>query len=136
MAHTFLFTHCSHGALEATLPMAIGTLHTGYWIGQGSNMEQRLWAVAFILALLKTSLDFFHGRRGKVTLETRGFNSREIKITHPLVQISGNSFPCNSARTPLPLVTDRDTEDTPLVTLCARFFISSTSLIFLYMSSY
>lgn len=31
------------------------------------------------------------------------------------MQVSGNFFPCNIARTPLPPVADGDTEDTPPV---------------------
>lgn len=32
------------------------------WTGLDFNTEQRLWEVALMLALLKTSLDFFHGK--------------------------------------------------------------------------
>ena len=32
------------------------------WPGLDFNMEQKLWAVAFIPAPLKTGLDFFHGK--------------------------------------------------------------------------
>lgn len=40
-----------------------------------------------------------------------------IKITHPPMQVSGNSFPCNIVRTPLPLVIDGDAEGALPVTL-------------------
>lgn len=63
--------------------------------------------MAFILALLKTGLDFSQDRMEENgTLETQGFNSTEIKITHPPFGGSENSFSRDIARTPIPRVTD------------------------------
>lgn len=87
-------------------------------------MEWKLWTMALILALLKTKLDFSHGgMEGNATLETQGFNFTKIKITHPPVPVSGNSFPCDITRTPLPPVTDGDTDGTPLITKGANHSI-------------
>ena len=43
------------------------------WPGLGLNTEQKLWAVAFIPAPLKTGLDLFHGETeaGKWTARRR-----------------------------------------------------------------
>ena len=76
-------------------------------------MEQNLWEVAFILGLLKTRLDFFHGKMdGNGTLESQERNPLNfpplIKFTavpHLLVWVSGNSFLCGVTRTPLPPIT-------------------------------
>ena len=43
------------------------------------NMKQELWTVAFVLALLRTQLDFFHGGTGRDgTPETQGQPSSQI----------------------------------------------------------
>ena len=43
-----------------------------FWTGLYFNMEHKLWAMTFILALLKTTLDFMYGARDECgTLEVR-----------------------------------------------------------------
>lgn len=36
----------------------------GYWPGLNLNMEQKLWPLAFALALLRTRPNLFHGEMG------------------------------------------------------------------------
>ena len=33
----------------------------GCWTGLDFNMKEKLWTLAFVLALPRTTLDFFHG---------------------------------------------------------------------------
>ena len=69
--------------------------------------------MAFILAPLKTRLDMVHGETdGDGTLGSQEENplnlTSPVKFTmepHPPVQVSGNSFPCDTARSPLALIT-------------------------------
>ena len=76
-------------------------------------MERKLWAVALILALLKTRLDFFHsGNDGDGTLGSQEGNplnfTSSMKFTtepHPPVQDSENSLPHDTTRTCFPLIT-------------------------------
>lgn len=83
-----------------------------------AKLEQRLWAVALTLALLKTRLDFFQGRMEEEgTLETQGSNSIQISITHSPVEVSENPCSHDITRSPLPLVTGGDTEVSPPVTI-------------------
>ena len=72
-------------------------------------MKQKLWAMAFILALLKSKSDLFHGERdGDGTLGSQEENplnfTSSIKFTtkhHPPTWVSRNSFPHDTERTPL-----------------------------------
>lgn len=67
-----------------------------------ANVKQKLWVMALILVLLKMngSFSLVGGREGGGTLETQGFNSMQINVTHSLGQISENSFSCDIARSP------------------------------------
>ena len=73
----------------------------GSWTALYFNMEQKFCTVAFVLALLKTRPDFFHGQTGgDGTLKSQEgspFNcTSSINHTtepHPPVRVSGNSFP-------------------------------------------
>ena len=73
-------------------------------------MKHKLWVVAFILTLLKIKLDFFHDEvDGDRTLGSQEGDSlncissiNHITGPHPPVQVSGNSFPLDTARTALP----------------------------------
>lgn len=57
------------------------------------HMEDKLWAMILILALLKPQLLFFYGNTGGgENLETRGFNSMQIKITCSPMWVSENHF--------------------------------------------
>lgn len=65
--------------------------------GLDFNMEQELWSVAFILAPLKTRLDFFHGETDRDgTLEENPLNFTSLiqlsRKPHPLAGTSGNVF--------------------------------------------
>ena len=76
--------------------------------GLDFDMGHKLWAVVFILALLKTRLDLLHDevdRDGTLGSQDRNpliFTS-SVKFTttkpRPVVWVSGNSFPCNTTRT-------------------------------------
>ena len=76
-------------------------------------MEQKLWTLAFVLALLKTRLGLVHGETdGDGTLRNQEGNplnfTSSIKFTmkpHPPVRVSGNSFPCDTTRTHFSLAT-------------------------------
>ena len=78
-------------------------------------MEHKLWTLAFVLALLKTQLDVFQGKtKGDGTLGSQegdplSFMS-SIKFTtepHLPIRVSGNSFSCDTTRTPLPPITQQ-----------------------------
>lgn len=82
-----------------------------------ANVEQKLWAMTLILALLKTQLDFsLGGPEGDGTLETKGLNSSQINISHSPMQVSENSFSPDIARSPLPPAAGGDMESSPLIT--------------------
>ena len=76
------------------------------------NMEHKLWAIAFILALLKTRLYFFHGEiDGDGLLGSQEGNhlnfTSSIKFTmesHPPVCVSGNSSPRDTTKILLSMV--------------------------------
>ena len=54
-------------------------------------MTQELWKLAFVLALLKTRLDFFHGgTHGNGTLETQGQISTWINLATPQSTLRGS----------------------------------------------
>lgn len=84
------------------------------------DLEQKLWAVALIPALLKTKWDFFHGRlKGDGILKGNSLNiTSSIKlsrITHPPVGASDSLIPVE----PQELCFHQqhgDTEDTPPIT--------------------
>lgn len=81
-------------------------------------MEQKLWAVAFILALLKAQLDFFDGRtEGEGTLQTQGFTSIQVNTIYSPIQILENLFSGDITRSPLPWATSGDTEISPPKTM-------------------
>ena len=83
------------------------------WTDLYFNVEQKLWAVAFVLALLATRLHLFHGEvDGDGTLGSQDGSplnfTQSINHTtepHPPVWVSGNSFPRDTARTNFPLIT-------------------------------
>ena len=89
----------------------------GCWTGLDFNMEQKLWAVTFTLALLKTRLYFsmvrwmetghWEVRRGSPLNCTSSVN--HTPKPHPPMWVSGNSFPYDTARTPLQPITERAT---------------------------
>lgn len=70
------------------------------------NMEQKLWSLALILALLKTKWDFFlGGTKGNETLETQGWDSTEIKLSttsHPSMGTSRHSYSSGTQETHFP----------------------------------
>lgn len=78
----------------------------------GTETTQKLWALAFVSALLNTWLDFFHGgidSNGTLrTQEGHSFDfasSTQINLTtkpHPPLWVPGNAFSRDIARTPLP----------------------------------
>ena len=82
------------------------------WTGLDFNMEHRLWALALILAPLKTSLAFFHGemdRDGTWKYQEGNPHNCTSSVnhttqTHLPVWVSWNSFPFDTARAPLPPV--------------------------------
>lgn len=74
--------------------------------GLDFNMEQTLWVTAFILALLKTGLDFSQDvTKGNGTLEVQGSISTRTNNSYPPKPVSGNSFPRDTSRAPLPPIT-------------------------------
>lgn len=79
----YLFSLYSLVSKVATWPIALWTPHAGCWAGLDFNMEQTLWAVAYILAPLKTRLNFFHGGRDREgTLEGDPLNfTSSIKLS-------------------------------------------------------
>lgn len=93
-------THSGHVALEAAWPVALWAPHTkgsswntAKWANAdwtGLQCRADTWAVAFILALLKTRWDFFHGGMGEAA-PNRAF------LHTPSSRASGSSAP-NSRR--------------------------------------
>lgn len=75
----------------------------------------RLWAMAFILALLKAQLDLVLGRRWN--LENSGIWLHADKCHSCPMQVSENPFH-DTARSPLPLATGGDAASSPRITLC------------------
>ena len=79
------------------------------------NREQKLWTLAFVLALLKTWLNFFHGEtyrdRTLGRQEENLFNFvSSIKFTakpHPLMWVSEDTSSGGTARTHFPPMTRR-----------------------------
>lgn len=54
-------------------------------------MKQKLWTLAFVFSLLKTQLNFFHGRMdGDWTLETQGSISMGISLATPQSPMQGS----------------------------------------------
>ena len=96
--------HVSDSTWFLTLPV---------WSGLDFSTEHRLWAVACILALLQTRLDFVHsemdedGTSGSQEGNPLNWTSYRIHTTdpHPPVLVSGKSFPLDIARTCFPPVT-------------------------------
>lgn len=84
-------------------------------------MEWKLWAMALILALLWTQLDFSPWRmKGNGTLETQGCNSIGIKlstISNAPMQVSENAFSCDITINPHPPATGGDKAHSPLITV-------------------
>lgn len=67
-------------------------------------MEQKFWAMASILVLIKTQLEFLLGwiKQNRI-LETQWFNSTPIKLStksHPPVGMSEYSFSSDNTRNP------------------------------------
>lgn len=108
--HWFLFLLALWPALAHVLARSMWTLSPGCCTGLDFNMEQTLWAVAFIPALLKTQLDFLHGERdwdGTVEgIPLKLTSSAKLSMKpQPLVAASGHYFICGTLRTPLPSLT-------------------------------
>lgn len=68
-------------------------------------MEQKFWEVALILALLKITVNFFHGEMDKDgTLKGHSSIKLSTKLHSPM-GVSGDSFPHDTPRSPLSPVT-------------------------------
>lgn len=81
------------------------------WTGLGWNMEQELWWLALLLALLKPQLCFFYDWKG--ALEMQKCNLTEINITHPPVGVSEKLlFFLKYCKNPLPAHSGK--EDSPI----------------------
>lgn len=106
------------------------------------HTEQKLWAMALILAVLKTKWVFFHGRmEGDGTLETKGLNSTERKLStapHSPMGASGNIYSHDTPRSPLPPSIGGDTESTSSKTMIQPMLSSKWSkmdfiILFIYL---
>ena len=76
----------SHVGLTATRVSADYVSSKGLRI----NMKRNLWTLAFVLTLLKTQLDFSHGRtKGDGTLEAQGQISIQINLPHHILPCVG-----------------------------------------------
>lgn len=92
------------------------------WTGHCPTWEGN-WIPALILALLKPQLRCFCDcTKGNGTLETQGSNSARIKITHPPVPVSENSFPQNIGRNLPPGATAGDKDLSYSVTISVIIF--------------
>lgn len=77
----------------------------------------------FNLSSAEDKMDFFLGGiEGDGTLKTQGFNSTPISIPHSPMQVLENSFSGYITRSPFPLATSGDREDTPPITLFLTFW--------------
>ena len=88
---------CSHALLLRSMQPCGSSSHMGpqqtTWAlkGQRFNMKQKLWALAFVLALLKTQLNLFHSRvEGDGKLKTQGQISTELKLATSQSPMSGS----------------------------------------------
>ena len=60
------------GGSRNGLRLETHTTLAGCWTARSFNMKQKLWMLAFVLALPSTGLDVFHGgREADETLETQ-----------------------------------------------------------------
>lgn len=83
-----------------------------------ADMKWKSWPLALILALLKTKWTFFLGGiEGDGTWEAQGFDSTPVSITHSPMRVLENSFSRYVPRSPFPLATSGDMEDTPPITV-------------------
>lgn len=103
-------------------------------------MEQKLWAVALILALLK-SLECFHGEmEGDGNLKGNPLDftptTKLSMISHPPVGASGNAHSSSTLRTPLKLTTEKDHPQIYQITsTCLSVGWVSVSLLLAYARS-
>ena len=61
-------------------------------------MEQKLWSLALVLALLKIRLDFFHGRTDGDGISSVSQERNPLNFT-PLVKLTMEPHPCGSQET-------------------------------------
>ena len=90
---------CSHVGLAGTGPPAGGAGSKGL----SFNRKQKLETLAFVLALLRTRLDFFHGKMdGDKTLKTQGPISTQVNLATAQSPMHGSldCFPCDPMEEP------------------------------------
>ena len=84
---------CKHVGLAAAGPAAGSTGSKGL----SFKMKQKLWTLAFVLALLRTRLDFFHGGTDGEDTQGKPFTLMKYIATLPQSSVSGSLelFPCD-----------------------------------------
>lgn len=99
--------------------------HNGLMTKSGLTLHQtplhhkwKLWTLSLLSAVLEPRLHIFQNWfKDHGTLQTKKYNSIQIKIIHSLVRVLENSFSEDMARIPLPLVTEEFYPPTPPATV-------------------